>query len=498
MTRFRSALIGGLFVIGATGGYVGIVAPHASAAGTTIAVTTTDDELNADGFCSLREAVEAANTDAAVDACPAGNGADVIAIPWGTFVLGTQLDLTDPAGVIIKGRGANDTKIDGGGATRLFSVHRGPFAIGTVFLSNGDAGTADGGAILSDDDDVTLFSVLVIGSRGGNGGAIKSTSGDVTITGSSFSANRAEFGPLSENGGAINVGQGTVTIRASSFTGNSAVNAGGALLAAEGAIDVADSTFSDNTALAGGAMFDVFGTTLLVNTTLDGNTATRINGGRDGTVQSGGSDADITMRNVTLTGTITGFGASPAAELILSNTVIADKEAGDCTSFRAITSHGGNLNSDGTCDLSDDTDLVADPQLGPLSNRGGGTLTRLPLTGSPLIDGGVNGGCEPTDQRGEARPLDGDGDGLAVCDRGAVESDAVDAPPTTTEPPPPTTTTTTDPGSTTITTVDPGATTTTIHQSPTATTDPGSSPTTAIEADPAVAVPSATDPRFTG
>ena len=41
-----------------------------------IAVTTTDDELNADGDCSLREAVVAANTDAAVDACPAGSGSE--------------------------------------------------------------------------------------------------------------------------------------------------------------------------------------------------------------------------------------------------------------------------------------------------------------------------------------------------------------------------------------------------------------------------------------
>ena len=37
-----------------------------------ITVNTTEDELNADGDCSLREAIEAANTDSTVDACPAG------------------------------------------------------------------------------------------------------------------------------------------------------------------------------------------------------------------------------------------------------------------------------------------------------------------------------------------------------------------------------------------------------------------------------------------
>ena len=54
----------------------------------TIMVNTTTDELNNDGDCSLREAIQAANTDAAVDACSAGSGADTIEVPAGTFTLG--------------------------------------------------------------------------------------------------------------------------------------------------------------------------------------------------------------------------------------------------------------------------------------------------------------------------------------------------------------------------------------------------------------------------
>lgn len=41
-----------------------------AAAGATINVNTTADELNADSDCSLREAVQAANTDAAPSCCP--------------------------------------------------------------------------------------------------------------------------------------------------------------------------------------------------------------------------------------------------------------------------------------------------------------------------------------------------------------------------------------------------------------------------------------------
>ena len=59
--------------------------PEAHAA--VITVTTTTDELNADGDCSLREAITAANNDAAVDACVAGSGADTIEIPAGLYTL---------------------------------------------------------------------------------------------------------------------------------------------------------------------------------------------------------------------------------------------------------------------------------------------------------------------------------------------------------------------------------------------------------------------------
>src|SRR5437870_3850242 len=55
--------------------------------GATITVNTTEDELTVDGNCSLREAIQAANTDSAVDACPAGSGADTITLPVGTYTL---------------------------------------------------------------------------------------------------------------------------------------------------------------------------------------------------------------------------------------------------------------------------------------------------------------------------------------------------------------------------------------------------------------------------
>jgi len=54
----------------------------------TILVNTTHDELNNDGDCSLREAIQAANYDTVVDHCSAGNGEDTILLPAGTYPMG--------------------------------------------------------------------------------------------------------------------------------------------------------------------------------------------------------------------------------------------------------------------------------------------------------------------------------------------------------------------------------------------------------------------------
>ena len=66
--------------------------------------------------------------------------------------------------------------------------------------------------------------------------------------------------------------------------------------------------------------------------------------------------------------------------------------------------------------------------LGPLKNNGGPTQTHALVAGSPAIDAGNPNGCRDnsgallqTDQRGFPRNVDGNGDGTARCDIGAVE-----------------------------------------------------------------------------
>ena len=70
-----------------------------------LVVTTTDDELSSDGDCSLREALEAANTDTVVDACGSGSGNDIITfdLPAGSTILLGGSHLTISTNVMIEG-----------------------------------------------------------------------------------------------------------------------------------------------------------------------------------------------------------------------------------------------------------------------------------------------------------------------------------------------------------------------------------------------------------
>jgi hypothetical protein len=64
--------------------------------------------------------------------------------------------------------------------------------------------------------------------------------------------------------------------------------------------------------------------------------------------------------------------------------------------------------------------MVVDPQLGPLQDNGGATLTMEPALASPAVAAGVAAACATppvggADQRGVIRPVG------ARCDIGAVE-----------------------------------------------------------------------------
>ena len=104
--------------------------------GAEIVVTTIVDELNSDGDCSLREAVQSANHDMRVDGCTAGviGEVDVVRVPAGVYPL-TLRGIPDDANiagdidiladVVIAGDPGGGTIVDGSVASvgdQIFDV----------------------------------------------------------------------------------------------------------------------------------------------------------------------------------------------------------------------------------------------------------------------------------------------------------------------------------------------------------------------------------------
>ncbi len=95
-----------------------------------------------------------------------------------------------------------------------------------------------------------------------------------------------------------------------------------------------------------------------------------------------------------------------------------------------MVDHRYTLASDGTCQLAAGPGNLAstDPLLGPLQTRYSLRPVRSPAAASPAIDAAdpsSSGSCLAEDEDGLPRPIDGDGDGTALCDMGAIELDDV-------------------------------------------------------------------------
>jgi len=374
-----------------------------------ITVSETADELNSDGDCSLREAVRSANTDSSVDACNNGTGSDVILLPAGTYQLsrtGTEagdgsyndLDLTGettiwptplgtaPSKVVIR-PGPNYSSSAPTGEARAFQARTGPnypqeFRALTIegFRNKGAGGALDSS------DDLTLNKVVMRDNAtlfGGTGGL---------------------------HGGAVYQGGGTLTVKNSSFVGNRAANSGGALhLNGVNTIELRNSTFSRNYAVSNGGAIEVWSNpATLDNVTLVNNSA----GGDGGALDDQNNPAN-TIRNTIIAGNRAG-GSGP-----------------DC-SIGSATSGDYNLVGDpsGCGALTGGSNVVdTEARLAASGRYDGPTPIRPPLTASPAIDAGSctdsasSDISSQADQRnnGATRNADGDGDGAAGCDIGAVE-----------------------------------------------------------------------------
>ena len=156
-----------------------------------IRVNTTEDELNSDGDCALREAIQAANLDRAVDGCPAGHGDDTIELPAGYYArqisgagedANVTGDLDIRSNLTMHGAVAGVTAIGGGGLDRVLHVHFGAVvAIHDIAITAGrtldgtdsamGGGSAEPGGGIFNEGTLALTGCVIGGNRTGNGGS---------------------------------------------------------------------------------------------------------------------------------------------------------------------------------------------------------------------------------------------------------------------------------------------------------------------------------------
>ena len=335
--------------------------------------------ITVDENCSLGDAIEAANQDAAVGGCPAGDGADTIALT-GDITL-TEALPTMTGDIVIEG---NNHTISGDDRYNIFAAAESSLIIRNVTLAQGFSGDFGGGLYARDSRVEMIDSEIRNNSAGAGGGGgiyFSSSSGahSLDIVGASF------IGNSSAGGGALKINGGAVTIRRSGFSFNSG-DQGGAIENANAALQIENSTFSGNEARLGGGLSSFGAEVTLTHTTWAYNSASE----RGGAVHLEGWNGTIRLRNTLMAGSRSG---------------------GDCSSGLnpdSITENVASLIQDGSCSPA----LAGDPLLDEVT----GSPAFFPLRpGSAAIGRGDARYCLAGDQSGTSR-APGD-----ACEIGAYE-----------------------------------------------------------------------------
>ena len=278
---------------------------------------------------------------------------------------------------------------------------------------------AVGGAIRSRGR-LNIANVAISGNRAGFAGAILVESGEFVLTDSEVRSNS-----LTGMGGGIVIPAGvpspttgpiTATIARSSIRGNSADGAILIISKGDQPVTIRNSDFTDN---FGEISIGGPGPVTIADTTITGNSGVFLDVIRQCCSNSG----NITVTNSTIVNNQSGVRGAGGIRIL--NSIVASNKGffargSDCGG--QVISLGHNLFGDPSNCGAVAGDLIGDAALGTLVDAGrpGGRYVPL-LATSRAIDAGNSAECPTSDQRGLARGVDGNSDGVQGCDIGAVE-----------------------------------------------------------------------------
>jgi CSLREA domain-containing protein len=375
----------------------------AAAAAATIAVTTTADTL-AGAQCSLRAAIQSANTDAAVGGCVAGAGSDVISVPAGDYKLAiapsgnddnTTGDLDIASNLAIAGAGASTTTIDGAGIDRVLTIATGAsVTISNVTVTGGQAPAGFSNTERSGPPDPDSYGLSGLGGDGGGGIEVK---GVLTLTDDIVTDNRAGVGGNGAN--AANAGTGVEFPPTSDIApcqgGDSeggyggAGGSGGGIEVSNGYLTLDSTQVTDNHAGSGGDGGDAAGggaglaAASCTNASLGARGGDAVAGlagvgGVGGGISLSGTTGSLTATDCVISGNVAGDGGLPGTEGT-GGAGGAAPEAG--TGGSAVGAPGGDGGSGGAIQSTVDVSLSRCTIGGNDAGSGG--------TGA---DGGTGGG----------------------------------------------------------------------------------------------------------
>jgi CSLREA domain-containing protein len=371
-------------------------APVKPAHAAGIVVNSDADSVANDGVCTLREAINSANSDlpsgGAAGECAAGSGADTITFAGNyTITLGSQLPgiFTD---ITINGNGSANTIVQAHAlpntaTDRILYVNGGNVTINGTTLRNGRCSggctgpfsTAAGGVMIANGS-FTLQDSNLEGNHASQGGGalfIYSANASATILNSSVSNNSSGAAA-----GGIYMNEGTLIVENSAINSNNTVTTGGGLYTLNASVTVENSIFSGNSSASGGGAFLSNNTTAAFSeVTFSGNSVTSSGGG----LQSQTGSLDLT--NVTFDGnSVTSATSAHGGGLYISSNspMLSNVTFSGNTVTGIAGTHGGGMYSEQASPVMNQVVFSNNAADGPINNSFGGGLSIS--QGSPIIE----------------------------------------------------------------------------------------------------------------